>query len=264
MTAPAIAIEGLWFSHGGRVILEDVNLELGQKESLAILGPNGSGKSTLLKLILGLLKPDRGSLRVLGEKPQKAHGRVAYVAQRASFDPDFPIRVLDVVLMGRLDARGPGRRFRAEDRELARAMLERVEMADLAARPVGQLSGGQLQRVMIARALVMKPELLLLDEPMTGLDERSEHSTWELFDGLVKEMALVVVSHDIGAISQAFETVACLNRQLTLHRSGELTQEALEQAYGCPIDLVAHGHGHDHGSHRVLEPHGPPPQDLGP
>jgi zinc transport system ATP-binding protein len=262
VSVPAIALDGVWFSHAGRVILEDVQLELGPRESLAILGPNGSGKSTLLKVILGLLKPDRGSVRVLGERPAKAHGRIGYVAQRASFDPQFPIRVLDVVLMGRLHARGLGRRFREEDRELALAMLERVGMVDLADRQVGQLSGGQLQRVMIARALVMKPGLLLLDEPMTGLDERSEHSTWELFDGLVKEMALVVVSHDIGAISQAFETVACLNRTLTIHRSGELTQEALEQAYGCPIDLVAHGH--DHGNHRVLPPHDHPPGETQP
>lgn len=262
MSTPAIALDRVWFSHAGRVILENVCLELGPRESLAILGPNGSGKSTLLKVILGLLEPDRGSVRVLGQRPSRAHGRIAYVAQRAAFDPQFPIRVLDVVLMGRLHARGVGRRFRREDRELALAMLERVEMVGLAHRQIGQLSGGQLQRVMIARALVMKPEVLLLDEPMTGLDERSEHSTWELFDGLVKEMALVVVSHDIGAIAQAFETVACLNRTLTIHRAGGLTQEALEQAYGCPIDLVAHGHGH--GEHRLLAPHDHAPGERRP
>ena len=262
MSRPAIELEGVWFSHSGRVILEDVNLQLGPRESLAVLGPNGSGKSTLLKIILGLLTPDRGSVRVLGQTPQRAHGRIAYVAQRASFDPEFPIRVLDVVLMGRLDARGTGRRFRDSDRELALQMLERVEMRDLAQRQIGALSGGQLQRVMIARALVMKPEVLLLDEPMTGLDERMEHSTWELFDELVKEMALVVVSHDIGAIAQAFKTVACLNRTLTVHRAGELTQEALEEAYGCPIDLVAHGHGH--GGHRLLTPHEQPPEGPAP
>ena len=262
MSTPALLLDGVTLTRGGRTVLEDVHLELGPRESIAILGPNGSGKSSLLLVALGLLQPDRGTVRVLGRKPQRAHGRIAWVPQRPAFERDFPIRVLEVVLMGRLHAKGIGRRFDDADRAIARRMLAKVDMAEHEERPVGALSGGQLQRVLIARALAMEPELLLLDEPMTGLDERTEHGTWELFGELVKDMALVVVSHDVGAVAQSFQTIACLNRRMTVHRGGSLTQEALEEAYGCPIDLVAHAHGH--GEHRLLAPHETPPEEDAP
>jgi zinc transport system ATP-binding protein len=226
-----------------------VTLRIEAGDYLAILGPNGGGKTTLLKVLLGLLAPDRGSVRVFGCAPKAAAGRVGYVPQVRTFDPEFPIQVLDVVLMGRLRP-GSWGRVRAEDRERARATLVQVDMGELAERPIGTLSGGQLQRVLIARALVGEPELLLLDEPTSSLDERMGRSIWDFFEELSRRMAVVVVSHDIGAISRHVRSVACLNRRLYAHPSKALTPDVMEAAYGCPIDLVAHGH-----PHRVLPEH---------
>ncbi len=253
MSAPAVEVSGVWFSRRGQPVLEDVSLVVEANDYLALLGPNGGGKTTLLKLVLGLLEPERGSLRVFGEPPARARGRVGYVPQRVGFDLDFPIRVLDVVLMGRLGAgRGLGP-FGASDRKRARASLERVELAHLAARPIGALSVGELQRVLIARALAVEPRLLLLDEPTASLDERIGRSIWELLEELSRDVAIVLVSHDIGAISQHVRSVACLNRRLFAHPSKELTGEILEATYGCPVELLAHGH-----PHRVLPSHGDP------
>ena len=249
MSVPVAELRGVSLARRGIPVLEDVDLRIDPGDYLAILGPNGGGKTTLLKVLLGLLAPDRGSVHVFGHPPRDAAGRVGYVPQGRSFDPEFPIRVLDVVLMGRL-RRGIWGRVSAEARERARAALEQVELQDLARRPIGALSGGQLQRVLIARALVGEPQLLLLDEPTSSLDERVERSVWELFEELSHQMAVVVVSHDVGAISRHVRSVACLNRKLYAHPSKTLTPELMEAAYGCPIDLLAHGH-----PHRVLPQH---------
>ncbi|UCE86594.1 MAG: metal ABC transporter ATP-binding protein [Deltaproteobacteria bacterium] len=253
MTTPAIEIEGVSLALRGVPVLTDIDLRLEPNGYLAILGPNGGGKTTLLKLILGLLAPDRGRIRVSGQPPSRSRGRVGYVPQIVRFDLDFPIRVLDLVLMGRLGPRRLFRRFGPRDRAVARAKLAQVELEAYADRPVGTLSGGQLQRALIARALALEPEILLLDEPTASLDERVGRSVWELFGELSREMAVVLVSHDIGAISQHVRSVACLNRRLYYHPSKGLTAEMLEATYGCPVDLLAHGH-----PHRVLPPHGEP------
>ena len=249
MSSPVAELAGISLALRGLPVLEDVDLRIESGDYLAILGPNGGGKTTLLRVLLGLLRPDRGTVRVFGAAPKAAAGQVGYVPQGRSFDAEFPIRVIDVVLMGRL-RRGRWGRLTADDRRRADVALEQVEMAELASRPIGALSGGQLQRVLIARALVGEPRLLLLDEPTSSLDEPMERSVWDLFEELSRNMAVVVVSHDIGAISRQVRGVACLNRKLYAHPSGELTAEVMEAAYGCPIDLVAHGH-----PHRVLPEH---------
>jgi zinc transport system ATP-binding protein len=248
VTSAALELRDVWFSYGGEPALEAVDLEVPPRDYLAILGPNGSGKTTLLRVALGLLEPARGRVRVLGLPPREARGRVGYVPQRAAFDLDFPIRVADVVHTGRLGARR--RAGRARDRDSVREALETVELAELADRPIGALSGGQLQRALLARALAMEPELLLLDEPTASLDERIGQSVWELLETLSRRMAVVVISHDVGAISRHVRGVACLNRRLHAHPSRELTPEIVEATYGCPIDLIAHGH-----PHRVLGDH---------
>jgi zinc transport system ATP-binding protein len=231
--------------------LAAIDLTLPRNDYVAVLGPNGSGKTTLMKVMLGLVHPDRGTVRVLGVSPRAARGRIGYVPQRVDFDLGFPITVLEVVLMGRLASRGLFRPFAQADRERAMAMLERVDLGGYAMRQIGTLSGGELQRTLIARALALGPELLLMDEPTASLDERIGHSLWELLETLTRDMTVVVVSHDVGAISRYVRSVACLNVHLHYHASKELTAEILEATYGCPVDLLAHGQ-----PHRVLHEHG--------
>jgi zinc transport system ATP-binding protein len=246
----ALVVEAVSLSRRGRPILEDVSLVLEPGETLALLGPNGSGKTTLLQVILGLLEPDAGRVEVLGRSPERARGLVGYVPQHARFDFDFPIRVLDVVLMGRLHARGRLRGFSAADRSIARDALAKVELSEIAGHPIGSLSGGQLQRVLIARALAVRPRLLLLDEAMASLDERIGGSFWDLLGELAREMTVVLVSHDIGAVSRYVRSVACLNRRLFMHPSRALTPDVLASAYGAGVNAIAH----DHAPHAATPP----------
>ena len=250
MKEPIVEMKDVWLSLKGRPVLESVDLRLDEGDYLGLIGPNGGGKTTLLRVMLGLLSPDRGTVRIFGEEPARARGRIGYVPQYTRFDADFPVSVLDVVLMGRLAARGLLERRSRRDREVALSSLEKVEMADHAGRQIGKLSGGQLQRVMIARALAVEPRLLLLDEPAASLDTRIGVSVYALLKELSHDMTLVLVTHDVGVISRYVKTVACLNRRLYYHQSKEITREMFEAAYGCPVDLVAHGH-----AHRVLADH---------
>lgn len=248
--APAVELDGVWFSYGRVPVLEAVDLEVERGAFLGVIGPNGAGKTTLLKLVLGLLEPDRGRVRVLGRSPSEARGRVGYVPQFARFDPDFPIRVPDLVLMGRLGRARAFRGYGEADRRSARRAMERMEIADLADRQIRELSGGQLQRALVARALAMEPDLLLLDEPAASVDTRVGQSLYGLLERLSGEITVILVSHDIGVISREVESVACLNRRLFYHGDEELTPEMLEATYGAEVDLVAHGH-----PHRLLERH---------
>lgn len=248
---PAVELRGVSFSYGHTPVLEDVDLAAEKGRFLGVIGPNGGGKTTLLKLVLGLLEPDAGEVRVLGRRPAEARGRVGYVPQHARFAADLPVRVRDVVLMGRL---GPGLRVASwseEDRAAARTAMERTELLELADRPAGRLSGGQLQRMLIARALAMEPELLLLDEPTSSVDTRMGRNLYALLEEMAGRVTVILVSHDIGVIAREVDSVACLNRRLYYHGSDELSAEALKAAYGGPVELVSHG-----ASHRVLDEHG--------
>lgn len=248
MNAPPILLRNVGFAYGAVPVLESVDLRLEEGEFLGIIGPNAGGKTTLLKIVLGLLTPDTGSVEVFGRPPADNRGVIGYVPQYARFDASFPIDVLDTVRMGRL---GIGRRERRrESIEAALAALDRVELSGMAGEQIGQLSGGQLQRVLIARALASEPRILLLDEPTASVDTRIGRSVYELLGQLSEQMTIVLVSHDIGVISRHVKTIACLNVRLHYHHSRELTDEMVEAAYGCPVDLVAHGH-----PHRVLPSH---------
>ena len=250
MVTYAIEFENVWFSYDRSTVLQEVTFSLEQGEFLGIIGPNGGGKTTLLKLMLGILKPDRGRIRILGQAPHDASHRVGYVPQGTDFNRSFPVSVLDVALMGRMSTSRIGRRYSREDREKVKDLLEKVGMWGYRNRPIGRLSGGQRQRVFIARALATNPEILFLDEPTASVDSEFQTDLYDFLKALNKEVTIVVISHDIGIISAHMKSIACVNNQFIFHSGAEITQEMLDMAYQCPVDLIAHGL-----PHRVLHSH---------
>ncbi len=244
MSNPVVELQGVNLALQGQVILDDVNLRVDAGDFLGLLGPNGGGKSMLVKVMLGLYPPDRGTVRLFGLPPQKARGRVGYVPQCASFDRQYPISVLEAVLMGRLR---PGKSFRslaADDLDAARQALERLDMLDLENRQVGRLSLGQLQRVLVARALAVQPELLVLDEPTASLDPGSGSGVYNVLEELTGDTTILLVSHDLGVVSSLVRSIACVNRKLYYHGAPEITREIFEESYGCPVGFVTHRHEH--------------------
>jgi zinc transport system ATP-binding protein len=246
VSAPALEVRGVSLSFGDQVVLEDVDFELEEGGFLGIIGPNGGGKTKLLEVVLGLVRPDRGEVRVFGRPPEEARGQVGWVPQHAAFDRRFPIQVRDVVLMGRLGAGRLTRRFDRRDRERALEALERVGMADLARRQIGRISGGQLQRVLVARALATDARLFLLDEPTSSLDPRGGVELYAFLEELAPTKTVVVVTHDVGVISGRVRKIACLNRRLWMHEADHVTQEMIEKTYGFPRRFLVHGEPHVH------------------
>jgi zinc transport system ATP-binding protein len=250
MKPSAIEVENVWFSYEGSEVLKDVNFVLGQGEFLGIIGPNGGGKTTLLKLLLGILKPHRGRIRVLGQEPHDASRRVGYLPQNTDSVRNFPISVLDVALMGRLARSHIGGRYTQEDRKKVQTVLEQVGMWEYRHRLIGNLSGGQRQRVLIARALATDPEILFLDEPTASVDTEFQTDLYDFLKELNKEVTIVVITHDIGVVSSHMKSIACVNKHFIFHDGGQITQEMIDMAYSCPVDLIAHGL-----PHRVLPTH---------
>ncbi len=227
-----------------------MDLEIHHGEFFGLIGPNGGGKSTLLKTILGLIDPTRGNIKIYGEEPSKGRKYIGYVPQYSTFDKDFPITVKNVVMMGRRGKKGLKPWYSKKDMEAVKDSLSKVEMTDYSDRNINALSGGQKQRVFLARALVTEPRLLLLDEPTASVDTHVEESIYKLLSELNQEITMVLVTHDIGIISSHVSTVACLNRHLFTNNDTTISAEMLENAYQCPVDLIAHG-----VPHRVLPPH---------
>ncbi len=250
MSAPdaAVTLAGVSFSYGDAPVLEGVDLEVAQGEFLGLVGPNAGGKSTLLKLILGLLEPQAGQVLVLGRPPSEARRLLGYVPQYPGFPRDFPITVEQGVLMGRLGLGTGWRRWvggwSAADRTAARAALVEVQAADLAQRQIGTLSGGQLQRVLVARALVGEPRLLILDEPTANIDQRMEGEIFDLLRVLNARLTILVVSHDVGFISAYVGRVACLNRTLVCHTTEAIDGQVIHDLYREDVRRVAHRHTH--------------------
>jgi len=250
MKTEVIILKDVWVHYDGIKVLEGVDLTLKQHDFLGIIGPNGGGKSTLIKVILGLVKPSRGTIRVLGDTPQNSRKYIGYVPQYSLFDPDFPMSVWDVVLMGRLGQVGLFKKYSKDDKKMALDALEMTDMLEYKDRQIGNLSGGQRQRVFIARGLVSNPKLLLLDEPAAGIDTIMQTEFYELLEKLKTKMTIIMVSHDISAVSVYVDKIACLNHKLFYHDSKEMTAEDLEATYQCPVELIAHG-----VPHRVLKHH---------
>jgi zinc transport system ATP-binding protein len=258
MKQTIVEIRDVSFAYNGETVLEDVNLDIQQGDFVAMIGPNGGGKTTLLKLMLGLLNPAKGVIRVMGQPTLQAAPNLGYVPQDVHIHRNFPITALDVVLMGKLERKKRWTRIRkpAANRREALAALERMEMAALAEKRIGELSGGQRQRVFIARALVTRPKLLLLDEPTASIDTKGQAEFFAMLKDLNKDVTILVVSHDLLAVSRYVQSVACVNKQLHYHNQAEITGEMLETMYPCtdeevcPVELLAHGL-----PHRVLKDH---------
>jgi zinc transport system ATP-binding protein len=247
MNPPAITLEHVSFAYDGVPALEDVSLEVAEGEFLGLVGPNGGGKSTLLRIVLGLLVPDAGRTNVFGLPPVRARGALGYVPQFAAFRRDFPVTVEETVLLGRLGKTRALFGYSAQDREVAHRVMEETGVTELSARPIGTLSGGQLQRTLIARALAGEPRILLLDEPTANIDLRAEGDIFDLLKTLSARMTIVVVSHDIGFISQYVTLVACLNRTLLCHTTSPLAGEMIEQLYSAPVRMIRHATAHEPG-----------------
>jgi zinc transport system ATP-binding protein len=246
-----IEIQEVWVRLGGRSVLEDINFTLEKGDFYGIIGPNGGGKTTLIKVILGLIRPWKGTVRVEGEPPERNRHLLGYVPQYRTYDFTYPLTVHEMVVSGRMGLiSGPFRKYRQEDHDRARQVMERMGIADLSDRAIGELSGGQQQRAIIARALVSEPHALLLDEPTTHVDPHMEEEFYEILRTLQKRMAILMVTHDMTAISAYVDKIACLNRRLFTHGNREIDEDMLAAVYHCPINLLAHGI-----PHRVLRSH---------
>ncbi len=236
----AVTIRHVSFSYDGTSVLEDVNLTIKERSFISIVGPNAGGKTTLLKLMLGLIRPSRGTIEVLGMPPEKARTRIGYMPQQVQFDLQFPVSVFDVVLMGRLGNTKPFGPFGRTDKAIACDALRKLEMQDMKNRPFTALSGGQRQRVLIARALACEPEMLLLDEPTANVDLVVEKELFELLHEMSKAITIVVVSHDVGFVSHYVQSVVCVNRRVLVHPTTTLTGEVIRDLYVSDVCMVSH------------------------
>ena len=254
-TSPAaLEVRGLWTGYNHHAALEDITFQVAQGEIVGIIGPNGSGKSTLIKSAIGLVKPWRGSVSVLGQPSPSQRRLVGYMPQMEQVDWDFPVTVSDVALMGRYSLRGLLRRPTRGDRETADLALERVGMYPLRHRLIGELSGGQRRRVLLARALANDPVLLLLDEPVAGLDATAQHQFLDTVEGLRDEGKTVVLStHDLSCVSGWCGKAACLNRRLIAFGPPAqiLDENVLSETFGSHLLLVhMDGHAYAYQHHR--------------
>lgn len=245
MKTPAVEFQSVNFAFDGPNVVEDASFSIEPGDFVSIVGPNGGGKTTLLKLMLGLLKPKSGTVRLFGEFPRTSCPRVGYTPQFLTVDFSFPISVLDVVLMGRLRTGFSLRRlwYSGEDRQAALGALQILRLDDCADRPFRSLSGGQRQRVLIARAVCGEPEILLLDEPTNNIDQDSERILSDILVELHEKMTVVMVSHDTGFVTGAVRHVICVNRKVAVHPASEIDEHTFHDLYGRPdLKVVLHDH----------------------
>jgi len=220
-------------------ILENVNFKIKKLSSVCILGPNGGGKSTLLKLILGFVKPTSGKITICNSSPDKYRSKIGYMPQYHIFDSSFPIRVIDIVLMGKIS--NPWFCFySSKEKKAAFEILDLLKLADLANQNFSDLSGGQRQRVLIARALVSNPKLLLLDEPTSNIDPEFEEQFFQILDKLSTHVTILTVSHDLGFVSKQYKDVLCVNRTVIKHPTSALTGDIISSIYHKDVRMVNH------------------------
>lgn len=236
-----VCLRDVSFDYGRGEILRAVNLSIPKGDFACIVGPNGGGKTTLLKIILGLLTPTSGTVRVLSAPPAKVRTRIGYMPQGTQIDPAFPATVLEIVLMGRL-GKG-GMRYTKEDREAAQEALAQAKVADLQTRSIGEISGGERQRVLVARALASSPEVLIMDEPTANVDALAEEALYDLLQELNQRMTIVMVSHDLGFVMNGVKSVICVsNKKVALHPTSAVTGDTIRALYDGDIRLIRHDH----------------------
>ncbi len=244
-----ISLRDVSVRYDGDAAIEGVSLDIFEDDFLGVIGPNGGGKTTLIKAILGAV-PHSGEIEIDCSLRRGNHFKIGYMPQVSQFDMRFPISIEEVVLSGLQTERGFFGRYTSKDKTTARQLLERMGIADLAKRPIGEVSGGQMQRALLCRAIISEPKLLILDEPTNFVDNRFEHEFYAMVQQLSKQMAIVIVSHDLGTITSVVKSIICVNRHVHRHDSNILTEEQLRN-YDCPIQIVSHGHI----PHTVLEHH---------
>ena len=248
--APIIEMSGVSFRYQtDSPVIENATFSVLPGQSGCIVGPNGGGKSTLLKLMLGLLSPDEGSIRIFGTSPEAARARIGYMPQYHQLDAAFPASVLEVALMGRITPKTLFT-YRKKDREAAMAALAELGIADLAGRSFAGLSGGQRQRALIARALAGEPELLLLDEPTANIDPGAEEQFYATLDRLRRRMTVITVSHDLGFVNRETDLVICVNRRVLMHHAADFTAQTADEVYHHHVSMIQHDHScfcHCHG-----------------
>ena len=239
-----VKIQGLNAGYNGKTVLKDVSLSIYKNDFLGIIGPNGGGKTSLIKVILGLLKPFSGSIEY---REPNLKSQIGYMPQINSIDRKFPIIVREVVESGLIGCRlNP-----VEKKEKTNKILEEIGMDASAAKPIGELSGGQWQRTLLGRALISDPKLLILDEPNSYIDKRFENHFYQLLQGINKKTAIILISHDIGTLVSLVKNVACVNESLHYHPGSDIDGEWLETHFECPLEIVGHGNI----PHRILKKH---------
>lgn len=232
---PAIKIDNLSFAYNEALVLNEVNCQINSGEFVGIIGPNGGGKTTLLKLMMGLYKPSSGTVHVLGKPPQQALDKIAYVPQTTRFDKQFPISVLEVVLMGLLSKLPWYGSYSSEDKKAALAILEEMGIAHLHSRAFGTLSGGQAQRTLIARALISKPSILLLDEPTASVDAQAQSEIYLILESLKGKMTIIMVTHDLKIAIEKVEKVFCVQQKVCLIRPQDVCEHFAFGLYHPPL-----------------------------
>ncbi len=242
MTQAAIEINDLNFSFESLPILENINMRIEQGDFAGLVGPNGGGKTTLLKLILGLYKAQSGKITIFGKPVKQQRQLIGYVPQYANFNSDFPISVEDTVLQGRLGVSRCFGRYCRQDKKIAQKVMQETEIINLAQRSIQSLSGGQMQRVLVARALAAEPEIMLLDEPTANIDQRAEKDIFDLFKGINQRMTILIISHDIGFVSDYINKVFCLNKTLVCHDASPVTSDTIHTLYGGHVSEIHHHH----------------------
>ena len=251
MTNPIIQVDGLSASYDHKTVLSQVNLTVYEHDFLGVIGPNGGGKTTLIKSILGLHQPDTGKIRFFKQGKEVSEIKMGYLPQYNTIDKKFPISVYEVILSGLSKQKSLFRRYNDEHHESVRQMIVRMGLEGLEHRAIGELSGGQLQRTLLGRALVSNPEVVILDEPSTYIDKRFETKLYSLLEEINQERAIILVSHDIGTVLKNVKTIACVNETVHYHPHTEVPTEWLEEHFGCPIEMLGHGTF----PHRVLKCH---------